>query len=204
MTRHGAEAVSAWFNGFFTTMIGISTLGASITFNYVVGKAADPLHTSPFSATHIQTFLAVSWLLFLLALGFASSFSTMLTFFRDHWKRDWEGANGRTSQREVQLYAAAATAVLGALVAAAFILLCLVVVGYAPAVGWVALGFTAAFGLLVAVAVLYQAPWPWQTNTPDPGDAKDDGGDTTTAESSGVQPTPVLPNEGFQFVHDEK
>jgi hypothetical protein len=89
-----------------------------------------------------------------------------LTFFKDHWKKDWNGDNGKTSQRDVQLYAACVTALLSGLVVAAFTFLCLVVTAYAPVIGWVALGFTTAFGFVCAVGVMFQVPWPWQNNQP--------------------------------------
>src|SRR5450755_947014 len=82
LTRHPAESVSAWFTGLFTTVIGISTLGASITFNYVIGVVSSPVHDSYFSAEEVQLFLSISWLLFLLALASASLASTILTFFK--------------------------------------------------------------------------------------------------------------------------
>src|SRR5436305_10229504 len=66
MTRHPAENVLTWFNGLFTTVIGISTLGASITFNYVIGNSNSPATESYFSSSEVQLFLGISWLLFLL------------------------------------------------------------------------------------------------------------------------------------------
>ena len=166
MTRHTAESVSAWFSGLFTTVIAISTLGASITFNFVIGNNSTPVKNSYFEAGEVQLFLGISWLLFLLALAFASLGTTILTFFKEHWKKDWNGEHGRTSQRDVQLYATCTTALLAGLVIAAFLFLCLVVTAYLPVVGWASLGFTAAFGLVCAVGVMLQVPWPWQNNQP--------------------------------------
>jgi hypothetical protein len=166
MTRHPAESVLAWFNGLFTTVIGISTLGASITFNYVIGNSNSPAKEGYFSPREVQLFLGISWLLFLLSLASASLGSTILTFFKDHWKKDWNGEHGKTSQRDVQLYATFATTLLAGLVVSAFMFLCLVVAAYTPIIGWIALGFTAAFGLVCAIGVMYQVPWPWQSNQP--------------------------------------
>lgn len=171
MTHHTAESVSAWFNGFFTTVIGIATLGASITFSYVIGTVATPPPQTPFGSEEIQVFLGISWLLFLLALAFASLGSTMLTFFKDHWRKDWNGEHGKKSQTEVQLYATFATGLLGGLVVAAFVFLCLVIVAFTPIIGWISLGFTTAFGGVVVIGVAYQAPWPWQVNQPKSGSA---------------------------------
>lgn len=166
LTRHSAENVSAWFTGLFTTVIGISTLGASVTFNYVIGVVSSPVPGSYFSREEVQLFLSISWLLFLLALASASLASTILTFFKQSWQKDWNGEHGKTSQRDVQLYATFATASLAGLVVTAFIFLCLVVTAYAPVVGWVALGFTSAFGLVCIIGVMFQVPWPWQNNQP--------------------------------------
>jgi len=66
------------------------------------------------------------------------------------------------------MYAVLTSGLLGGLVVGAFVLLCLVVVAYSPAVGWIALGFTGVFGLIILVAVVNQVPWPWRDNSPSP------------------------------------
>jgi hypothetical protein len=192
MAVHSGSSVAQFFNGLFQTILAIGTLGASITFNYVLSNASpsssngssasnsgnssnsntldSPVPTTGgeprFSATTVQLFLSVSWLLFLLALAFASLGQTLLTFFRKHWERDWDGKHGRTSQVTVQWYAVLAAVVMGGLVIAAFCLLCLVVVAYSPVVGWIALGFTAFFGGIIAVAIANQVPWPCNWREP--------------------------------------
>ena len=168
MTRHSGLSVSIFFNGLFTTIIGVATLGTSITFSYVLSSdTTTPLGTTAaFSQQQVQEFLAISWLLFLLALAFASLGSTLLTFFKKHWIADWDGVKGETSQWTVQMYAVCVSGLLGALTIGAFVLLCLVVVAYSPVVCWVALAFAIFFGVVILLAVAYQAPWPWRDNTP--------------------------------------
>lgn len=170
IAKHSGSSVSTFFNGVFTSSIGVATLGASITFSYVLSNNNNipPSRNPFFTTTQIQQFLATSWLLFLLTLAFASLGSTFLTFFKGHWIADWDGLNGRTSQQSVQMYAVCSSGLLGGLIIGAFVLLCLVVVAYSEVVGWIALGFTTFFGLVIAVAVLGQAPWPWRDNTPSP------------------------------------
>ena len=170
MAKHSGSSVSTFFNGLFTTIIGIATLGASITFSYVLSNNTQPpsSRTPTFNQEQIQQFLAVSWLLFLLALAFASLGSTLLTFFKNHWIADWDGVNGATSQWSVQIYAVFAAGVMGGLTIAAFSLLCLVVVAYSAAVGWIALGFTAFLGVVIIVTVVHQYPFSWRDNTPSP------------------------------------
>ena len=168
MAKHSGESVATFFNGLFTTIIGIATLGASITFSYVLQQPSSnpPPHTHDFTQHTILLFLGISWLLFLLALAFASSFSTLLTFFKSHWKQDWDGLHGKKSQVAVQWYAVIASATMGGLVVGAFVCLCLVVIGYQPVIGWIALGFTSVFGLLITCSVLYQCPWAWRDVKP--------------------------------------
>ena len=64
------------------------------------------------------------------------------------------------------MYAVFASSVVGGLVIGAFILLCLVVVAYSAVVGWIALGFTSFFGLVMVVSIYLQVPLPWRDNTP--------------------------------------
>ena len=168
MSQHQGSSVARFFTGLFTTVIGISSLGTSVTFSYVLtNNTSSPRSAQPFfNVDQIQLFLAISWLLFLLALANASLGSTVLTFFKEHWTKDWDGVNGKASQFEVQMYAVFAVGLMGALIIGAFVLLSLVVIAYSAVVGWVALGFTAFYGLVIAVGVLHQVPWPWRSNTP--------------------------------------
>ena len=170
MAKHSGSSVAIFFNGLFSTILGISTLGASITFNYVLSNAsgsstlegpAEGTGGGPhFSAATVQLFLSVSWLLFLLELAVASAGSTFLTFFCAHWEKDWDGLHGRTSQVTVHWYAVVMSAVMGLLVIGAFALLCLVVVAYSRVVGLIALVSTCLFGVLITVAIIMQIPWP--------------------------------------------
>lgn len=170
MAKHSGKSVVTFFTGLFQTMIAISTLGTSVTFSFILtGNTQLGNPTGYYREGQIVTFLAISWLLFLLNLAFASLGSTLLTFFKAHWVRDWDGEHGLSSQLEVQLYAVFVSGLLGGLIVGAFVFLCLVVVAYSPVVGWIALGFTSWFGLIIAVSVTWQLPWPWRDNTPDEG-----------------------------------
>lgn len=168
MAKHSGKSVVTFFNGLFQTMIAISTLGTSVTFSFILTSNTELGSPSAYyQQSQVATFLAISWLLFLLNLAFASLGSTLLTFFKAHWVRDWDGEHGSRSQLEVQFYAVLASGLLGGLIIGAFIFLCLVVVAYSPVVGWIALGFTSWFGLIIAISVVWQLPWPWRDNTPD-------------------------------------
>lgn len=167
MAKHSGSSVVTFFTGLFQTMIAISTLGTSVTFSFILSNTELANPTAYYQQGQVVTFLAISWLLFLLNLAFASLGSTLLTFFKAHWVRDWDGEHGPTSQLEVQFYAVLVSGLLGGLIVGAFVFLCLVVVAYSPVVGWIALAFTGWFGLVITVSVFWQIPWPWRDNTPD-------------------------------------
>jgi hypothetical protein len=188
MTQHPGSSVATFFSGLFKTVIGIATLGTSVTFSYVLSNnTSSPRSANPvFNVDQIQLFLSISWLLFLVALASASLGSTILTFFTEHWTADWDGVNGKTSQFEVQMYAVFAAGVMGVLIIGAFVMLCLVVVAYSAIVGWVALGFTAFYGLIIAVSTLHQFPWPWRNNTPSPGPTAFNAHESVRVKSSAL------------------
>ncbi|KAJ9659139.1 hypothetical protein H2198_003281 [Neophaeococcomyces mojaviensis] len=168
MAKHSGQSVVTFFNGLFQTIIAIATLGTSVTFSFILSSQTELSNPAAYySQATVATFLSISWLLFLLALAFASLGSTLLTFFRAHWVHDWDGEHGRRSQFQVQMYAVLASGLMGVLIIGAFIMLCLVVVAYAPIVGWIALAFTGWFGLVIVLSVCWQVPWPWRDNTPD-------------------------------------
>lgn len=168
MARHSGRSVATFFTGLYQTVIAISTLGTSVTFSFILSSTTQlSVPTGYYSQNEVALFLAISWLLFLLALMFASLGSTLLTFFRAHWERDWDGEHGKHSQLEVQLYAVLASGLLGGLIVGAFIFLSLVVVAYSSVVGWIAVAFVGWFGLVILISVLWQVPWPWRDNTPD-------------------------------------
>lgn len=142
--KQSGFAVAAWFKAFFQVVIGLSTLGTSVTFNYVLSDFKNPNFL--WSKPQIQTYLAISWVLFLLSLAFAGLASTLLNFFQGQMVRDWDGQDTRT-KRVLQYYALVTFLVVYGLVIAAFVMMGLVVAAYSFAVGWVAVGFAAVFGV---------------------------------------------------------
>jgi hypothetical protein len=109
------------------------------------------------SRPQIQIYLSVSWVLFLLALAFASLASTILNFFQGQAVRDWDGGE-RRRKWVLQCYATLASVVLYGLVIAAFVVMGLVVTAYSFVVGWVAVGFTALFGVGGLLCIGIQSP----------------------------------------------
>jgi hypothetical protein len=155
ITRHSGLSVAVWFKAFFQIVIALSTLGASVTFNYILSEVKDPKFL--WSKPQIQVYLSISWLFFLLALAFASLASTLLNFFQGHAVRDWDGEN-RQRKRVLQYYVTVTCLVLYGLVIAAFVVMGLVVVAYSFVVGWVTIGFTAIFGIGGLLCIVIQSP----------------------------------------------
>jgi hypothetical protein len=155
ITQHSGISVAAWFKALFQIVIALSTLGASVTFSYILSDFKDPRFI--WSKPVVQTYIAVSWVLFLLALAFASLASTLLNFFQGHAVRDWDGMDKRR-KTVMQCYASVTCLVLYGLIIAAFVVMGLVVTAYTPVVGWVAIGFTAVFGLGGLLCIVIQSP----------------------------------------------
>jgi hypothetical protein len=148
------EIVIKSFEGFLSFVIGVSIFGAS-TFTVVVSQIADPssLYAKPrFTAETVRTFLAISWLLFILALGIVGFSMSVVTFQREHaklgqegeWIKRWKGVGLLVSS------------VIELLIVVAFIFLSLVIVAYAEAVGWVAVGCASVAAILVIVLIAIQ------------------------------------------------
>ncbi|ERF75677.1 hypothetical protein EPUS_08631 [Endocarpon pusillum Z07020] len=155
ITKHSGISVSSWFKAFFQIVIALSTLGASVSFNFILSDIKEPKFM--WSKPQIQVYLSISWLLFLLALAFASLASTLLNFFQGHAVRDWDGDDPRR-KRVLQYYATLTCLVLYGLVIAAFAVMGLVVMAYSFVVGWVAVGFTAMFGIGGFLCIGIQSP----------------------------------------------
>jgi hypothetical protein len=155
ITKHSGLSVAAWFKAFFQIVIALSTLGASVSFNFILSDIKEPRFL--WAKAQISVYLSVSWVLFLLALAFASLASTLLNFFQAHAVRDWDGENKRR-RLVLQYYATLTCLLLYGLVIAAFVFIGLVVTAYSFVVGWVAVGFTAMFGIGGLLSTVMQSP----------------------------------------------
>lgn len=158
--KHPGDRLASYFENFFKTIVGIATLGASITFAKIVQSPVAPFVDYGFSVRAIQYLLATSWLLFVLALAFSSFFASALSL----WRPQAVAAFGTTTGKErvkVLWVASAVSALLFGLVIAAFLTLALVVVAYVGSVGWVAVAFTILFAVLGFGSILWQSPLEW-------------------------------------------
>ena len=158
--KHPGDRLASYFENFFRTIVGIATLGASITFSKIAQSPAPPFRNYGFSTREIQYLLATSWLLFVLALAFTSFFASALSLWRPQAVAAFGTENGKT-RRKVLWFATGVSAFLFGLAVAAFLTLALVVVAYAGPVGWVAVAFMVLFALMGYGSIIWQSPLEW-------------------------------------------
>ena len=149
--------VTAWFHNLFTVIIGLSTLGSSVTFSYIVSGIRGPKARPRFSMKAYESFMAISWLLFIIDLAISTLFSTILSFYREQAILKW-GDPDRSKRLTIQWIATLCVALLYTLTISAFIFLALVITAYAAEVGWLALGFAVSCGVGGLVSIVWQSP----------------------------------------------
>ena len=154
---HPGERLASYFENFFKTIIGITTLGASITFSKIVQSPVVPFDNFGYSQYTIQWFMAIAWLLFVLALAFTSSFASLLSLYRPQAVQAF-GTKVSSERRKVMWYVTLVSSLLFSLTIGAFVFVSLVVVGFAGPVGWTTVGFCVIFGIGGFVTIIYQSP----------------------------------------------
>jgi hypothetical protein len=154
---HPGERLATFFDNLFKTITAIATLGASITFAKIVQTPVTPWIDYGFSKDTIQTYLGISWLLFLVNLGMVSFFTAALSLWRNA-AVEWFGTEDSQKRRTVMYYATFVSMILFGLLIAAFIFLGLVVTAYTGPVGWTAIAFTVLAGTLGYGSIIWQSP----------------------------------------------
>lgn len=82
--KEEAERIIKFFDALFSFIIGTAALGAGFTFPTILAKL-DPAPTCKFQ-DNVLRFLAISWLLFILALASAGFFASIIAFGKDFAK----------------------------------------------------------------------------------------------------------------------
>lgn len=147
------EPVVEWFIKFFDNIIIIASLGAGFSFSIIVSDPADPPGKKrwPLKSGDVRFYLAISWALFVFAIGGAVAGSQVFQFYQTSIiKRLNDGS--RTMLNAVSLV----SITLQLLVIVAFMLDERVIAAYVGAVGWSTLAITAGFGLAAIVS------WVWK------------------------------------------
>ncbi|KAK5051327.1 hypothetical protein LTR84_002979 [Exophiala bonariae] len=131
--------------GLFTGIIFLSTFGGSITFQTIIQDLGDQEDSNPghrFSRKRARTFLAISWLLFVIDLGVSALLMAMLYLYRGPKQSSWAD----TIYVRVLSFIFLPGVLIGALLFSS-----LAVTAYSEPTGWTAVGFCGAFGLAVLV-----------------------------------------------------
>jgi hypothetical protein len=139
---HPGERLAAYFDKFFTTIVGISTLGASLSFTRVVSAPVQPWIDHGIPLIDIQNNFAIAFLLLVADLALTSAAASALSLYRPQ-AVDYFGRADSHRRRIVMWWATFVSVVLFGLVFTAFIFLGLVVAAYSGPIGWIAVGFTA-------------------------------------------------------------
>jgi hypothetical protein len=133
--------------GYLSILISLSIYGASV-FSSLTSQLAEP---TKFSLSTVRTFMAISWLLFLLSVGSAYASYTLIGYVA--WSRGLTRAMNRSGldsslRTRLGIFYMNLTLIILFL---AILFMALVVMAYAETVGWVALGVI----LVGAVFYLY-------------------------------------------------
>ncbi|CZR67691.1 uncharacterized protein PAC_17590 [Phialocephala subalpina] len=155
--QHPGERLANFFDNFFKTITAIATFGSSLTFSKVVSAPVTPWVDHGIPANTIQTYLSISWLLFLLDLGLVSFFAAGLSLWRPS-AISWFGTEDSRKRRVVMWYATGVSVVLFGLLVTAFVFLGLVVAAYTGPVGWTAVAFTGVAGVAGFGIIVWQSP----------------------------------------------
>lgn len=152
------EKVLTWWDTFIKAFVGISTLGASITFNLILSDIANPstvVRNARFSSGTVRIYLAISWLLFVMVLG-VSTISGRLLLDPLTGQQD----EGRKLDREAVMQKKVIilslttwldlfSLVVEGLTITAFMFLSLAVAAYVPVVGWIGVAFVSPVAIVV-------------------------------------------------------
>jgi hypothetical protein len=154
---HPGERLAVYFERFFTTIVSISTLGASLSFSKVVSTPITPWDDHGISSSSVQSYLSISFLLLTMDIALTSAAASALSLYRPQAVRFFGTADSH-DRRVVMWWASLVSAVLLGLLLSAFLFLSLVIAAYTGAVGWAAVAFTSLFSLGGLVVIVWQSP----------------------------------------------
>jgi succinate dehydrogenase hydrophobic anchor subunit len=139
--------ITKFHENLFKGTLAISTLGASITFQVVIQQIAPEEDKSihhTFRRKTTRNFLAIAWLLFVVALGVASLAAIMLALNQDRFRDEEENRHRETYEK----VAAGTSGLLLFVMLAAFLFCSLAVTSYCEGAGWAGVALSAVFMVL--------------------------------------------------------
>jgi hypothetical protein len=154
---HPGERLASYFDKFFTTIVGISTLGASISFAKVVQTPVNPWVDFGVDIVTIQNRISIAFVLLLIDLALTSAAASALSLYRPQAVQYFGTADSH-KRRIVMWWATLVSIMLFGLVFTAFIFLGTVMAAYTGPIGWVAVAFTSIFGFATLGVIVWQSP----------------------------------------------
>jgi hypothetical protein len=154
---HPGERLASFFENFFRTIVGVSTLGSSLTFSKLISTPVPLWQQHSISDTNAQSYLGLSWLFFILSLAITSFCACALSLWRPLLVSQF-GEKDSTERRKVMWVASAISVLLFGLLIAAFAFLGLVVAAYTGGIGWTAVAMTAVAGVIGVGCIIWQSP----------------------------------------------
>lgn len=156
MSSQQLETIYNWWLQYLTGLVGVSSLGASITFGVLTTSKIELEPQATFSSGTVRTLLAVVFLLFLVTIGCSHLLNSLLFFEKDGRFSDDDtfrqavGICGLHIPYNTVLHIC--NLAITSTLFAAFVVLALVVVAYTEVVGWLTLGI---IGLYVLVYLYF-------------------------------------------------
>ncbi|KUL84668.1 hypothetical protein ZTR_06733 [Talaromyces verruculosus] len=158
MDNKDVDTIHSWWLSYLQGLAGISTFGASLTFA-ILTTVADP-SSSRFDKATIQTFIAVAFLLFLIVIGICN-FLYFLIYFA---KEDYFKVNKFTRNLKClgidfpfNQWLHCANLLVTSTLLFAFLMLALVIIGYAEVVGTLAVP-SRSYKVLITLCVTTMTP----------------------------------------------
>ncbi len=146
--RRQAERVRTFFQGLFKIVVAVSTLGASFTFSLILTDIRSPSHPI-FGVDQLIFFLALSWLLFIIALTMACVFTLLLNFWGD------KAIEGFYTESKWHWAGFVMCVSLFSLLVGAFVYVCLVITAYQERIGITSLCFVGGVWILgITIAIV--------------------------------------------------
>jgi hypothetical protein len=147
------EPVVEWFIKFFDNIVIIASLGAGFSFSIIISDPALPPANKRWCLTSddVRFYLAVSWTLFVLAIGGAVAGSQLFQFYKPPLITKLND-----STKTMPIVVSLVSITLQLLVIVAFMLDERVIAAYVDAVGWSTFAITGGFGLTAIVSWLWK------------------------------------------------
>lgn len=145
------ESIMKWFDKLFQNIIVVASLGAGFSFSVVLAPL-ERINNDRFTVQDVNTAVAVSWLLFVLAVTLCSALSSFFTFHEETLSKNLSEPKCWT-----HTWMAMCSFTVQALVLGGFLAASVAVAAFSRNVGYLAVALTSlsALGLLLNVVRQY-------------------------------------------------